>query len=224
MNESFGLRSLSLVVIDPLAAFMTGGENTAASMLATLMPLRRLTALGLSVLVAHHPQKGKLRTGQAFRGSGALAGFADILIEMRCYGRVSENDRRRRLQAFSRYEETPRQRVIELNADGTDYLSHGSFEDMEFTTSWQTLRRLLEEAPRKLTRRQIRKQWPAERPPDDSTVNRWLERAVAEGVLRKDGQGVKSSPFRYWLPGREEVWKQDPMNYFQMPELFDAPP
>lgn len=217
-------RHLSLVLIDPLAAFMTGTENTTSSMLAVLMPLQRLTTLGLSVLVLHHPPKGKFRAGQAARGSGALSGFADILIEMKRYPRATDTDRRRRLHAFSRFDATPVQRVIELTADGTDYLSHGTFHDEEFTSHWPLLQSFLETAPRKLTRREIRKQWPAERVPDDSTLYRLLERGVAQGVVARDGKGLRNSPFRYWLPGREEIWKQDPMNYFYMPELFDPPP
>jgi hypothetical protein len=52
-------------------------------MLEFLLPLQRLTALGLSVLLLHHPSKAATATGLAARGSGALSGFADILIEMK---------------------------------------------------------------------------------------------------------------------------------------------
>jgi hypothetical protein len=36
----------------------------------------------MSVLLVHHPRKGKTLAGQAARGSGALPSFVDILIEM----------------------------------------------------------------------------------------------------------------------------------------------
>src|SRR5262249_18484896 len=118
----------SLVVIDPLAAFLPGRtENNAASMLEALMPLQRLTARDLSVLILHHPSKGDPPIGQAARGSGALSGYADILLEMRPCPNATADDRRRRLHAFSRYPETPLQRIIEWTADGTDYCSHGTF-------------------------------------------------------------------------------------------------
>src|SRR5262249_14760917 len=69
---------LSLVVIDPLASFLPGRtENDAASVLEALLPLQRLTDVGLSVLLLHHPRKGNPAVGQAARGSGALSGFAD---------------------------------------------------------------------------------------------------------------------------------------------------
>jgi hypothetical protein len=65
-------RRLDLVVIDPLASFLPGNsENNATTMLEALLPLQRLTALGLCVLVLHHPRKGEAAPGQAARGSGA---------------------------------------------------------------------------------------------------------------------------------------------------------
>ena|SRR5882724_2264846 len=69
----------------------------------------------------HHPGKGKRADGHAGRGTSALGGFADIALEMNCLKRLRNPDRRRRLCAYARRDETPRQRVIELNAEGTDY-------------------------------------------------------------------------------------------------------
>jgi hypothetical protein len=51
--------------------------------------------------------------GKAARGSGALSGYADIVIEMRAFPKAGPEDRRRRLWAWSRYPETPRRLVIE---------------------------------------------------------------------------------------------------------------
>src|SRR5262245_3618056 len=225
LAELHAQRGLSLVVIDPLAAFFPArSENDAGSMMAALLPLQRLTAVGLSVLVLHHPGKGEPPAGQAARGSGALSGYADILLELKWYHNPLDNDRRRRLQAFSRYAETPRQLVIEWTADGTDYLSHGTYQEEEFASHWILLRQILEEAPRKLTRAEIRKRLPAEQLPDLSTINRWLEKAVAQGSLARDGKGLRNDPFRYWLPSKEEHWRQDPLAALQMPELFPPPP
>jgi RecA-family ATPase len=84
-----------LVVIDPLAVFLPSSENTAAGMMEVLLPLQALTALGLSVLLLHHRRKGVVLPGQAARGSGALPGYADVLVEMHWYGRADEEDRRR---------------------------------------------------------------------------------------------------------------------------------
>jgi len=50
----------------------------------------------------------------------------------------------------------------------------------------------------------------------------WLERAVEMGLVRKDGLGGKRKPYRYWLPEREEVWRQDPIAAALMPELLQT--
>jgi hypothetical protein len=220
----------SLVVVDPLAAFFPGkSENDATAMLDTLAPLQRLAATGLAALVLHHPGKKDSGPGPSGRGSGALLGCADILVEMRWYRRAAEADRRRRLVALSRYEETPRQLVVELNADGTDYLAHGSFAEEEFASHWGVLLALLRPAPRKLTRAELYRQWPGEERPDPASLYRWLRRAVAAGLLRQDGRGQRHHPFRYWLAENEGRWRQDPLTLLHMPELLfpaaaDGPP
>jgi hypothetical protein len=190
-------------------------------MLDALAPLQRLAGRGPAVLVLHHPAKKDSGAGPGGRGSGALLGCADVLIEMRWYRRTAEADRRRRLIALSRYEETPRQVVIELNAAGTDYLAHGSFAEEEFASHWQVLLTLLRPASRKLTRLEIYRQWPGEERPDPASLYRWLRRAVAAGQLRQDGRGNRQEPFRYWLAENEERWRQDPMTVFYMPELLN---
>lgn len=138
--------------------------------------------------------------------------------------RAGEADRRWRLVALSRFEETPRQLVVELNAEGTDYVGHGNFVDAEFAAQWGLLEGLLRPAERKLTRREIYRLWPAEGRPDPGSLYRWLRRAVAEGRLRQDGEGRGGQPFRYWLAENEGRWRQDPWALAFMPELLQPAP
>lgn len=204
---------ITLVVIDPLASFLPGrGESDAACMLDVLMPLQRLTTLGMAVLVLHHPRKGETVAGQAARGSGALSGYVDIIVEMECYSRLADEDRRRKLRAFSRHEETPRQMVIELTPDGTDYLALGDFASEEFHQTWQALRDILELAPHPLTRHQLLDCWAEDAtPPDKATVWKWLDRALDRGLICRAGTGHKNDPFIYWLPAQMEKWRADPI-------------
>lgn len=39
--------------------------------------------------------------------------------------------------------------------------------------------------------------WPSDPVPDDATVYRWLEEAIARGLARKYGRGRRNDPFRY---------------------------
>jgi hypothetical protein len=209
----------ALVVIDPLAAFLPGSENHSGAMLDALMPLQRLTSRGMSVLVLHHPSKGEPPIGQAARGSGALSGYADILIEMRTYPKADADDRRRRLWAWSRFPETPRQLVIEWTPDGADYRARGTFLEETFSRRWDKLRAVFLAAPHKLRCDDILNRWDGSRAPDKSTLKRWLKIAHDQGLLRKDGAGLRDRPFRYWLPESETEWRQDPLALLLMPEL-----
>ena len=216
---------LDLVVIDPLASFLPGrSENDAGLILEFLLPLQRLTAAGASVLILHHPRKGATAGGQLARGSGALTGAADILIEMDAIGPATEDDRRRRLWGFSRHPDTPARLVIELSADGTDYAALGDFVTLEQTDRWPVLMGVLEDAPKKLTRRDILTRWPADHAkPGDVTLWRWLERAVKDGRVLVMGSGRRNEPWVYWLPGMEEKWANDPNRLFLEP-LGPLPP
>ncbi len=201
----------ALLVIDPLAEFLPGRtENDAAGMLRALLPLRPLLAGGLAVLLLHHPRKQASAEGQAARGSGALSGHVDILIEMAYFAAPTDDDRRRKLRAYSRFEETPRRRVIELDAAGTDYINRGDFAEEEFGRSWPLLRDVLATAPRKLTRTEVHAAWPSdEEVPGEVTLWRWLERAVTDGRVQRDGRGSKGTPYRYWLAENVEGWQRD---------------
>ena len=164
----------ALAVIDPLAAFLPGrDENTAGAMMEALLPLQVLTALGMAVLLLHHPRKQSSAPGQMARGSGALSAHVEVVLEMKTIS-AEPDDRRRRLMGFSRYPETPTDRVIELNAEGTDYVSLGDLAEQEFVRGWPLLRLVLTGAKDKLTRRQVLSDWPPDQErPSDATLWRW---------------------------------------------------
>ena len=213
---------LGLLIIDPLAAFLPGrDENSAGTMLEALLPLQRLTTAGMAVLVLHHPRKGGADAGPGgARGSGALAGYVDVIVEMSWFARAVDTDRRRMLRGWSRHEETPRELVIELSADGREYLALGTSEVAAFGSGWPVLRRLLEQSKDTLTRQEVLEEWPLNVPkPSETAVWQWLERAVEQGEVCRLGTGRRNSPFRYYLAGRE------PRRYGlpELPELEELP-
>jgi hypothetical protein len=202
-----GRHGIDLLVLDPLAPLLRC-ENNARSMLETLLPLAALTRRGMAVLGIHHPSKGPSALGQAARGSGALLGHVDISIELRHPG-GDPLTRRRRLLALSRHAETPRQLLIELNPQATDYVVLADDHEDGFQANWHVLRMVLGDAPQKLTRDDILDEWPADfDKPSINTLRKWLDRAIGRGLVTSEGSGRKADPFRYWLPEREAVWKQ----------------
>jgi hypothetical protein len=204
---------VDLAVIDPLAPFLPGrGENNNDLMQEAVLALDELRAAGMATLLLHHPKKGATVQGQAGRGAGSLISLADISIEMHPYGGAEDYDRRRVLRAWSRFPATPRQLVIEWAADGGDYLSRGAVADEEFREQWEQLAGFFATAPDKLTRRELRALLPSgPGTPSDRTLLRWLERAVAENLLQRDGTGHRNAPFRYWLPERDAELKESPL-------------
>jgi hypothetical protein len=193
---------LELVVIDTLASFIpAGAENHADGMLTVLRPLEKLTAAGVGVLLVHHPRKGVVQAGQASRGTGALSGYCDILIEMTCLPGARRDDRRRRLMAWSRHAETPRELVVELSADGCDYSATTDFIDPAWENGLETVREVLAEIGEPLTREMLLEAWPTEPKPAKNTLWRWLDRAVASGFVVRHGRGQRGAAFRYTLPG-----------------------
>src|SRR5262249_34962624 len=112
---------LGVVVMDTLPRFWpVEKENDASEVLSAIIPLQDLTATGAATLLLHHPRKSDGEEATAARGSGALAGFADVLVELRRFSPKDRKDRRRVLTAYSRYTATPDELVLELAANGTE--------------------------------------------------------------------------------------------------------
>jgi hypothetical protein len=166
----------------------------------------------MAVLLLHHPKKGDALAGQAARGSGALCALVDVLMELSIRRGAAPDDRVRRLLAWSRFEQTTRERLIELSPDGLDYRVCEAANDEPFELGWSVIESLFQEkSGQKLSRKQLYEDWPQHRKPDKVTIWRWLDRAVSLRRLCQEGSGRRQDPYRYWLPGVDSVWFPDPL-------------
>ena len=146
----------------------------------------------------------------SLRGSGALAGYVDIILEMRAFNPEDANDRRRILHGYSRHEETPKQVVLQWKSDGTDYHMLGDVVTNDYFENWDLVMSVLADSGYKMSRREIRANWPPDHPaPGETALWAWLDRGVAEGQLQREGNGLKGMPFRYWLTGSEKMLTPD---------------
>jgi bifunctional DNA primase/polymerase-like protein/AAA domain-containing protein/primase-like protein len=104
-----------LIVFDTLAKLWpVAEENDAGSVDAALMPLWELTKAGAGVLLIHHLRKSGGQEYTGSRGSGALSAFPDIIVELTRFDAANSKEKKRRLCAKGRYEETLDELVIEL--------------------------------------------------------------------------------------------------------------
>ncbi len=114
-----------LLVVDTLpqwAGLIGDAENSAGEVLEALVPLQRIAAEGVAIVINVHSRKGGL--AELARGSSALAGVVDILMQLRPDARLGDNVRV--IEALGRIEETPRERAVELTRKGYEVLGSAS--------------------------------------------------------------------------------------------------
>ena len=197
-----------LNVFDSTLHFLpTNAECDREQFQKAINALRTLTGAGRAVVLTHQPAKG--RHGDFnLRGYGIVDGEPETLVEIKPPLVADANDRQRILQVRSRLPDyTPPRRLLELNEAGTALTELPlPVVDGAFESGWPALKMVFDEADERLTTRGILKCWlPDFWKPSLTTLWRWLDQAVREGLLEKFGTGRKHSPFRYALPGRKFV-------------------
>lgn len=190
-------QNISLVVFDPLAnLWPVNDENDAGQVTAALVPLRGLE--GAAVLLVHHPRKGDAGEGQAARGSGALPGFVEIIVELRRFDAQRREDTRRVLTSYSRFDDTPPELVVDYDPE-RGYEAIGTKRDATAEDRFAIVRRLV--VQRFQTAEEIGSQWPVGTVPKPGlrTLSADLKRAFEQGQLARRGAGVKGDPHQYGL-------------------------
>lgn len=192
------VRSYALAIFDTfLSVSPCSDENDSIKMYDAIRPLHSLTEAGAAVLLVHHPKKGDATQGRASRGSGALPGFVDVIVELRRFAPAEKRNRRRVLTGYSRFDETPPEVVVELTSEG--YEQVGTKADAGRTDRIAVIRTLLPDKPPGLTSVEIVEQWPqngAIPKPSVKSVRRDLKE---DGAVRATGKGVRGNERRFYL-------------------------
>ncbi|MGI8624497.1 MAG: AAA family ATPase [Solirubrobacteraceae bacterium] len=194
-----------LLVIDTFtgwAELRGDAEKDAGHVQAAMAPLVEAARAGLAVLLVHHQRKAGGESGDAIRGSSALAGAADILVE---YERPSGDvpPRQRQLVAVGRWPQTPALVLLDYEEAGVwRVIGEGASREEAAQLAWREallralpadggdatvdeLQRLLDEDRRK---------W-----------HRELSALVEGGAVECFGRGVKGDPKRYRLSAPDSV-------------------
>jgi hypothetical protein len=182
--------SLGVLVVDTLHAWARLGgdsENAAGAQLEAVEPLMAAAASGLAVLIVVHQRKSVGEHGEAVRGSNALTGAVDIVVELE---RITGEPTSRVMKSIGRFSSTPAELVVELREDG--YVAHG---DTQQAREAGEITQLLDDLAKR--EHASADELAAATGMAKRRVMRRLERAESEGFVRKTGKGVKGDPFIY---------------------------
>ncbi|MCG3155093.1 MAG: hypothetical protein DKINENOH_01695 [bacterium] len=202
LSELIQSERFRLVVFDTIAKLWPVKDEKDATEVGTaLMPLYQIVETGCSVLFVHHPRKGDGSEGQASRGSGELTAFVDVIIEMRRFAPANREDTRRVLTAYSRFDETQPEIVIELTDSG--YRRIGTKAEARQPDRFMVIAQVLDRERPGKTAEEIWAAWPEEAiipKPGKRTVELDLKQGVELDLWCAAGEGKRGDPYRYRLP------------------------
>lgn len=199
--EQAAATAVDLVVIDTTSAFAPWkSENDAAEVQGTITPLNRLTQAGLAVMLVHHIGKADQAEGRAARGSTALAGAVDIILELRRYKPDDNDDRRRVLRGLGRFDEIPSEIVVTLQEDGSGYVAEGDRRLMQARELEAAVVEGLPSGPPGMTTEDLHALMPATDRPALAKLRETLIEGAAAGKWLTDGTGRKGNPRRFFRP------------------------
>jgi hypothetical protein len=187
------------VIFDTIAAVAPWrNENDSAEIIGAVTPLNKLTAAGFAIAFSHHAGYGDRQIGQASRGSSAINGNADIVLELRRYKPNDLDDRRRVLNGLGRFDCIPSEIVIELAADGSGYTASGDRKAAAARDLYQRLRDTLPPDPPGLTAKDVHEELPKDDRPRRGDVSRELQKGANRGDWQTAGEGTSRDPRRFW--------------------------
>jgi predicted ATP-dependent serine protease len=193
IQHAVGSENVKLVVIDTLQTFWdVRDENEATAMARALLPLQIMAQnQNISIVLIHHLRKANGSEGTAHRGSGALVAAVDIALELTSDPR---NQSRRKLEAISRFDETPRCLSLELQDD--HYVSLGSPDAVEKEAVKEQILEVMPGSNGEPVNKDelVRELDPK---PSGSLVKEILSDLTDEGIIERHGKGVRGSPYLY---------------------------
>lgn len=194
-----------LLVVDTFAFWSdlaAEREKDAGAVQQTMNALVAATRAGLAVLLIHHQRKAGGEGGDAIRGSSALAGAADALIELeRPAGDAPVGHRQ--LVAVTRWPGTPGLLVVERDAalGAWRIVGEGASREEGAALAWRE--RLLRAVPGEpgATLDELEKVVGVER-------RKWygeFKSLLSEGLIVRSGEGKRGDPYRHFQAPADSV-------------------
>lgn len=187
-----GARMLVVDTLPQWAGIRGESENQSGPMLRAMEPLQvAAQAEALAVVVLRHDRKAGGEVGDSARGSSAIGGTVDVILQIQRIG-----GRQQSLSALSRFDETPDSLTVLLREDGT-YKALGESEEVRLSGLEGELLGLLADAdPEELP---TTAELVVAAGSDRQIVSRVLRRLMSKGRVMRVGDGRKGSPYRWKL-------------------------
>jgi AAA domain-containing protein len=185
-----GARMLVVDTLHRFASMRGDTENDAGAALEALEPLQAAADGGLAVVIIRHERKsGAADVADAGRGSGAFTGAVDVVLR---FGRMENPPRPsiRKIEALSRFDETPGELIVELTDTG--YVTLGDESAVAFAEARDALLDVLPDDDG-LTVPEILAQTGGRR----TTVQSALGSLIDAGDVERIGAGHRGDPHRY---------------------------
>jgi hypothetical protein len=196
---------IDMVVIDTISTFWpVDDENDAAKVKKALVPLYKLTDdNGVALMLVHHFKKDGGNEGTASRGSGALAGHVDNIIEFR--RNEDGYPTQRKIKTMGRFiQET--ELIIELTNEGK-YETKGEPWVVSKKARMTKILSLMTETARPMSVQEITSLWNSRlNKMSNKTIGRYVKELIVLGQCSLDNERTvqgKVIPF-YIVTG----WKE----------------
>ena len=198
LTELIQDRKYDVLVLDTIAnLWPVRDENDASGVMTALMPLHQIGP-STGILAVHHNRKGDGQEATATRGSGALPGFVDTIVELRRFAAGKAEDRSRVLTGYGRHDETPSELVLEYT-DAGDYLPQGSRSDVRGRELSEEILVILPTSPPGLKIEDVIEQLKISRHDATAVLQQWA------GIRwQREGNGKRGSPYTFWRSTGEQ--------------------
>jgi predicted ATP-dependent serine protease len=187
---------LAAIVVDTWdkwAGLAGDSENSSGSVLEALRPLTDAAAKGLAVLVSAHQRKSLGEYGEAVRGSNALTGAVDVIVEIE-RATVAEGGSARVLRTVSRFDQAPPDELVVM-LDESGYQARGSLSDVHSEDEREAVFTALADAGGPLTAEEAA----AAADIPKATAHKRLGELKDAGRVTRTGEGKKGKPYKWQL-------------------------
>jgi len=116
-----GARVLVIDTLAEWALFRPDAEKDAGAMVEVTAALAEAAAKGIAIVLIHHHRKGGGEDGEGVRGSSALTGAVNVIVDLTRLPGQNPPPRQRILNASSHWPGTPESLIVEFAEDATGY-------------------------------------------------------------------------------------------------------